>query len=316
MLENLIFSIDRVLPFFVLILLGGFLSWRKIVSKEFFQLANKFVYGFALPINIFSTIAKRVDGVEVSPKMLGFAAGFTVLSFFVILCITKIVYRKQPELVGTLVQGGFRGNFALLGSPLAAAVGGAVAEQKAALALMVVIPIYNIFSVIILTTHGSSNSKPNIKKLILEIFKNPLILAILCALPFFAFGVEFPYFVDTTLTYISKTATPLGLLSIGGLFTLKDATARLKPALYSTSIKILILPAIMFTISVLAGFRGDELLILFVIFASPAAVSSYPMACALGGDGPLASNNLILTTLLSAFSFAIGVYILRTFSLI
>jgi predicted permease len=81
-------------------------------------------------------------------------------------------------------------------------------------------------------------------------------------------------------------------------------------------IKVVLLPLVAVSLSVALGYRGPELLVLLVMTASPAAVSSYAMAMEMGGDGPTASNILIITTFSSAFMLALGIYLLKTFALI
>jgi predicted permease len=101
-------------------------------------------------------------------------------------------------------------------------------------------------------------------------------------------------------------------MSVGGSLDLSSAAARLKPALYASVIKVVILPLFISALSVALGYRGRELLILLVLTAAPVAVSSYAMASEMGGDAPTASNILILTTFASAFSLAFGIYLYRT----
>lgn len=315
MLENLIFSVSRVAPFFLLIVLGGYFRMRKIVPETFFQLANNFVYKIALPLNLFLTIATPAESVTISARFLWFIALGTLGMYLLIWGVTELLFRDKT-IVGTLVQGGFRGNFALLGLPLVTAVAGASAGQLAAFAIIAVIPLYNFLSVVALMVRGNAPGRPQPLKILREVATNPLIVATLLAMPLFLLRIRLPYFAEQTLGYITQTATPLGLLSIGGLFRLADATARLRPALYASLFKNLIQPALLVPLGMLVGLQGEELLVLFVLTAAPGAVSAYPMACALGGDGPLASNTLILTTFFSAFVFAAGIYLMRAFGLI
>lgn len=309
-IENLLFSLNRVMPFFLLIVLGYFLVTRGGVKRGFFAGANSFVYDVALPVSLFCSVAGS-GGEGVDLRLAGYCALVTIISFAAIWLVTELVF-KDKAVVGTLVQGAFRGNFALLGMPVVEAVGGPEAGRKAAVCILGVVPLYNILSVVALKARGREVGRPDIRGIVKGVVTNRLILGILLGLPFAVLSIKLPFMVQQTLNYIGSTATPLGLLSIGGLFNLADATARLRPALYSTAIKNLLLPLVMLPLSYALGFRGDELLILLILFAAPAAVSSFPMASALGGDAPLASNILIVTTALSAFGYAGGIYLLRS----
>lgn len=245
-----------------------------------------------------------------------YVLALTLASFAIIWAVTEVVYRNDKAIIGTLVQGAFRGNFVLLGLPLASAVLGPEAAQTAALTSIVLIPAYNALSIVVLSVRGKNSEKQSAGNVLRVITKNPLIIAILCAIPIWLLGFEPPQMIQTTFGYISATATPLGLLSIGGMLNLSDTTARLRPALYATSIKNFILPLAVMLISYRLGFRNKELLVLLVFSATPVAVGSYAMAVETGGDAPLASNIVILTTFISGFVLAFGIYLLRTLALI
>lgn len=316
MLENILFSLDRVAPYFLLIIFGVVLRALGVVPRSFFQGANRFTFRVALPFQVFCSIAD-IDrpGGRIGSFML-FALLATVTSFAVIWAATEIIYRNRKDLIGTLVQGAFRGNFLLLGIPLAVSVMGESAVPAAAMALVIAIPAYNGLSVVVLAARGTAGKKPTVSGVLRNIATNPLIIGIVLAVPFMLTGLRLPSMLDTAVRYVGQAAVPLGLLSIGGLLNLADATARLRPAIYSSFIKNILLPACVMPAGILAGFRGEELMVLLVLTAAPVSISSYPMAAEMGGDGPLASNILILTTFVSGFVLAAGIYLLRTFALI
>ena len=56
---------------------------------------------------------------------------------------------------------------------------------------------------------------------------------------------------------------------------------------------------IMFTIAILLGFTHEELGVIIILFGAPCAVSCFPMADAMGGDGQLAASQVVLSTVIS-----------------
>jgi predicted permease len=303
-----------VLPFFLLILTGGLLAGFKMVPRGFFKVGNTFVFRIALPVQLFLTVAETSSSDGATGFLL-YAILVTAASFALIWFATELFWKEKP-LVGTLVQGAFRGNFVLLGLPLARAVMGEQAERVAAFTSIGMVIAYNALSVFVLLARGSSGKRQGALYILANAAKNPLIIGALLGLPLMLLKIAIPYVFSETLHYVAQIATPLGLLSIGGSLNLADATARLKPALYSAVIKVVLLPVVIVSLSIFLGYRGPELLVLLVLGASPTAVSSYAMAVEMGGDGPTASNILIFTTFSSAFVLALGVYLLKTFALI
>ena len=51
-----------------------------------------------------------------------------------------------------------------------------------------------------------------------------------------------------------------------------------------------------------------------ILFGAPCAISSYPMAEAMGGDGPLAASQVVLTTLCSMGTLFVLVYVGKLFA--
>ena len=64
------------------------------------------------------------------------------------------------------------------------------------------------------------------------------------------------------------------------------------------------------------GVRGEQLGVLFLLLATPVAASSHVMVIAARGDGTLAANIIVLTTLLSLLTITAGFFLLSAFSLI
>lgn len=65
-----------------------------------------------------------------------------------------------------------------------------------------------------------------------------------------------------------------------------------------------------------AGFRGAHLGALFVVFGTPAAVNSYIMAKNMNNDAKLAGQIIVLSTLFSAFTVALGSFLLFSSGLV
>lgn len=315
MLENLLFSVNKVLPFILLLLSGGFLKNRRILEHDFFLSANSYVHKMALPASIFLNIyTARIDFAPFY-RLLIFALVITTISFIVIWLVTELIF-KDKEQIGAIVQGSFRGNSVLWMIPVAAAVVGEAAVLPATFVLIVLVPAYNIYSIIVLTLRGNRTAGINFKGIILDIAKNPIILSIFTAALLNVLNIRLFAPITDFIGMVGSTATPLGIMSLGGLFSLNAATQRLIPSIYAAAIKLFIQPLVFVPVAYAFGFRGYELFIIFLVLGTPAAISSYSMAQGLGGDTAIASNILILTTVLSVLSMSIGIYLFKSFKLI
>ena len=64
------------------------------------------------------------------------------------------------------------------------------------------------------------------------------------------------------------------------------------------------------------GFRRSELIAILIMTGSPTTVASFVMAKSMHADGVLASNAVLLSTILSSVSITFWLYLLRSFGLI
>ena len=64
------------------------------------------------------------------------------------------------------------------------------------------------------------------------------------------------------------------------------------------------------------GCRGELLVGMLVRLGSPTTVSCFSMARSMGHEGTLTSSTVMLTTILSAFTFTGWLYLLRQLALI
>jgi hypothetical protein len=120
----------------------------------------------------------------------------------------------------------------------------------------------------------------------------------------------------TTGNYFSDLALPLALVGIGGSLNFENIKKASGLAFSASVIKIFIIPLVLTYTAYLFGFRGADLGIMFVIFACPTAIVSFIMAEAMGANSKLAGNIVLISTVGSVFTFAIGIILLKSLGLI
>ena len=309
-MENILFSLNIVMPIFFLILLGAFLKRIGIFTEEFRSAANKLVFYVALPAALFRDMASS-DIVSIfNLRFLLYAVGASLVIFFLAWILAKVIL-KEPAAIGASVHGAFRGNFAYIGLPVIRSLMGIETVTAGIMVIAVVIPIYNILATLILSYYDPTGGRPTVRSMALKIIKNPLILSILIGLPFSLWHITLPTMVDTTVKYVGQISTPLALLMIGAALRADTFKSKKAGILLTTVIKIVVAPLIGTAGAILIGIRGEELVTLFVMFAVPSAVSTYIMTRAMKGDGEMAAGIVMVTSLLGIFTMAVGITILR-----
>ena len=314
MLDNFIFSLNVSLPVFLVILAGKLFNKMGLFPESFASMTDKFVFKVALPVLLFKDISGMDFGQDFDMKFVIFCAVCSFVMFSVVWGLSALLI-KDKSMVGAFSQGSARGSAAILGIALATNIYGS--SGYAPLMVLAAVPVFNVMSVIILEfSRNDGKGRVDVPVILKGIITNPIILGILAGLPFSVFDITIPTFVMGTVDSISKTATPMALLAVGASFSLKDAREKCTPAIFASFIKLFALPAIFLPIAVMMGFREGSLVAIFVMLGAPTTVTSYVMAKNMDGDGVLASNIVMLATLLSALSVTIWVFVLKSLSLI
>jgi predicted permease len=180
------------------------------------------------------------------------------------------------------------------------------------------VPLYNLMAVTLYTIYGDYEEgerlrgKAFVKKVVKGIVTNPIIIGIVCGLPFALLNVQFPTMVDKTLSSLANATAPLALLIVGADFEGAKAIKKLGLSVGATLIKLVVQPAIVLPIAIWLGFREQELVAIVVMLAAPTTVASYIMARSMKNDEVLAGSIVVLTTLLSSVTLTLIVYILRS----
>ena len=314
MLNDLLFSANTVVPIFLLIMLGYVLTRIKLWDAHFLKIANDVCFKCLLPVLLFYNVA-TADIFEVFNGKLIIYASLCACAICGILFLIVPLFVKDKKRRGVMIQGTFRSNFLLFGVPLGLSIGGEKGAVLAAVVASFYVPVINMLSVISLYAFSDAKNK-NLKSALLGILKNPLIIGGVSGLIFSLIrnyiGFEIPTMIDTTLYNIKSTATPLAFLILGGDLKFGNMLRNAKFSMLSVVGKIILIPAVMLTVSSLLGFDKLEMAILVAVFATPNAVSSYAMARNYEADYDLAGDIITLGTLLSIVTMFVFITIARS----
>ena len=214
------------------------------------------------------------------------------------------------QATGVVTQGGFRANMGIIGLAYCAQTYGNDGLAAASVYLGMVTILFNVLSVFILNFY--QEGKRSLTSQIEGILKNPLIIAIVIALPFSYFDWQLPVLLTTTGEYFAQLTLPLALLCTGASLQFRSFSADWFNISLSSLSKCVFYPAVMVGVAYAAGLRGMPLGIVLLMTIAPTAAASYVMVRTLGGDYRLAASIIAITTVLSlpltiaAFDFLSG----------
>ena len=334
----LLTAINAVFPIILLIVLGYFLKSRNLFTQEFVKDGNNFVFKVGLPCMLFINVYNIESFSAIRWDLIGYVMAVIVV-IFILGCVTAIFTTKVPERRGVIWQCSFRSNFAIIGLTLAGALGGDTATGVAAVISAFTIPVFNIMGVIALTIfmNNSEDLSKSIKNIIINIFKNPLIIGVvlggicLCIRTWqintfgeVVFSLERDVkFLYSAINNLKSLTTPLALIVLGGQFEFSAIKELMKDIVVGTIWRIVITPLIGIGGAVLVSqytnllsCGPNEYPALIALFGSPVAVSSAVMADSMGNDKQLAAQLVVWTSICSIVTIFLTVCVLMAFGLL
>lgn len=314
-MENFIYSLNATMPIFLVIVIGYVLKQIGMLNDDFVSVANKFNFKVTLPFLVFKDISGANIKEDFDIVFVLFCAIATTVCFFAIWGGAKLVIQDK-SIVGAFVQASFRSSAAVMGIAFIQNIYGT--SGMAPLMIIGSVPLYNIYSVIVLTMEAedSGQGKEKIKKALVGIVTNPIIIGILLGLFVSLAGITFPTIINKTVQNMASMASPLALITIGAGFEGRKALAKIKPTIAVAMIKLVVQTAVFLPVAIQLGFQNEKIIAILVMLAAPTTPSCYIMAKNMKNDGVLTASAVVVTTLLSAITLTFWIYLLKTLGLV
>lgn len=315
MLNNLIFSLNATMPIFLMMVVGYFLKRIKMLDEQSTPVINKIVFRVFLPALLFNDLVKQ-DFVSIWD---GQFILFCLLSTFASILISALLARFfcKKAVVGEYIQGSFRSAAATLGIAFMTNV----YDNVAMVALMIIgcVPIYNIFSVFLLSVTAPKDNKISesiVLKTCKSIATNPIILSIFAGAVWSVLKLPQPKIIFRGIEYLANVASPLALIGLGASFEFKNLRDHLKPVLSVSFNKLILFVVLFMPVCIWLGFRDEKIVSALIMLGSATTSSSFIMAKNMGHDGKLSSCVVMVTTLLSSFTLTIWLFVLKSVGMI
>lgn len=313
-MNSFIIAMDAIFPICLLIILGYFLKSIGLLSKITLKEMNQVVFKILIPINLMENIIEtNIDSVF-DLKLVIFSIVILLLIILVSMFLVPLI-SKDRKRQGVIVQALYRTNYVLLAIPICESLCGKEYIGVTALLVSIIVPIINLLAVLVLQYYGNKGS--SFKSTLISLIKNPMIIASLIGIGIQFFHIPIGGFIGSTIGKISSSATPIALIILGGTFELANMKQNIREVLIVVLGKLVIIPIILLPIAVCVfDFTGISLASVLVLVAGPVAVSSFPMAEAMGLDGKLAGEIVFSSTLMCLFTLFVWITIISYLGLL
>ena len=332
-MDSLIFTLNAVLPIILCIVIGYFIKLLKLFPDDFWPKLNKLCFRLLLPMLLFKNIYDIEDISKMADywKVILFSSIIIISIFFIGLLLINFLVKDNKQ-KGVVLQCVFRSNFAIIGIGLIELLVSNYAESDRLMAIgigavlsAVSIPLFNILAIISLSIFvHEDGKKTSVKEILINICKNPLIIAVLLGIIALLIRMMIPSndlgekafsiknnisFIYITIKWLAQSASPVALIALGGAFSF-SAVAKLKyKIIFTTAIRVIAVPTIALVLAYLLKFDRIYFPALIALFGTPVAVSSVPMAQEMGSDTELAGQLVVWTTISSAFTLFVIILI-------
>jgi len=285
-----------VSPVFLVIGIGCVLGRAGFVDARANAAFSRLVFYVAAPALLFRSTARTPLHEALQPEILLVTGGASAL-------VAGLVYvaavRTGPGRRGVLAQGAHRSNMVFFGLPVIVYAYGEAVLGGAAVLIGFMVVVYNFLAVLLLILpHRSENPGGRVwSRTLLEIVRNPLILACGAGLFLSAAGLGLPLALDRTLELVGRLAAPLALIAVGAGLDFGRLRAEIPAAAVTSALKLLVYPALVLAGLHLVGTERIDREVTVLVMAAPTAVVSAIMAREMKGDEQLAAAIVIGTTL-------------------
>lgn len=246
MMNSFTIVLYQLIQFFVMLVCGYGVAYKRIVSKSFLNGLASLMMKLLIPVLIFSNAMNGTTWrmVVSSAEILWLTAGLYV-SLIIVMAVLARVLRLRGNHSRIVQATLIFGNAGFIGIPLILAAfpghGG------------IYVTLMSMVDQFFLWTYGIYLTTPQDKALALswKNFINPALVAVVSAIVCIAIGITLPKPVEGALLTIGHAATPLALLYLGGLlyFSRWQVAAKSAKLYIGMAVKLLLFPLAFYAVA-------------------------------------------------------------------
>ena len=308
-------ALTTILPIFALIFAGGLMRRIGVLGPLATRELNRFVVYLALPALLLDIVAHaRWEQLWQPGFIIAFGAG----SLIVFALTIWMQLRRARHLADSAIDGlnSSYANTGFIGFPLALAILGP--ESMAPTLIATLITVCILFAVAIVLIETGLQAEKRWWHLALKaagsLCRNPLLVAPVLGALVPLCGLSVPTPAETFLKLLGGAASPCALVALG-LFVAERRTET-KPEARSTFIlvisKLVLQPGLTWILADKVLALPSSLSHLAVLMAAlPTGTGPFMLAEFYGREAKVASNVILISTVLSLFTLSIYLYVSR-----
>ena len=301
---------DLILPVFAVILTGGIVGYTGYLPRALSEALIRFSYNIAMPALLIVTIAQEPSHSLINWRFLVAFGGGSLLCFILVFGIMSL--RASRSLASRTMHGmaASMTNTGFVALPVLEAIYGPRAVLPAAIATVFVAVVMFPVAVILLElgqrdAHGARTA-PMVT--VRHIVLSPMVLSTLVGMLWSVLGLRMPGPVNAYLGILADALTPCALFAIGLGLSIDGLRANIGRASLLSAVKLVIMPLIVYGLSLCLGLNPLYTIAAVVCAAVPTAKTAYILAGEYRCEEVMVASTVSLTTLASIISLVIWLY--------
>jgi predicted permease len=297
-MDTFVVAFEAVLPLFLIILTGTLFARIKFASQNWVEILNKYALMIGFPaLVIVSMLHIGTELKMYMPLILTNSVYIvaTILLAYPVSALLNFSNRMKRSLFLILPFG----NIAYLGIPVLSNAYGTDILPVAAIISSVYVFWMLTLGLILVEVHG--NQKFNLKRVVLSLLANPLLISVFVGISIVAFGITLPTFLDKTVWLFADSVTAVVLFSLGiflGIQNFGKPREWLQVAIFVVATMIA-LPALFFALIKFSDLPPDQLKSTVLDSAMPLGLTPYALSVQYQLETKLFARIVVLGTLLS-----------------
>lgn len=294
---------DSVLSLFIMILVGVYGSKRNIITQKINKGLTDILIQIALPFMIVTSFIFTYDD-NIKFNVLN-TFYYSFIAYIIVTVISSLLLFPVRNDKKTILHfANVFTNTGYVGFPILNSLYGAEGVIYGS--------IFNMFFVIFVWTYGlmlfkGYLRKEELNKEIKKMLLNPSIIAVFIGIMIMIFDIQLPNFLSSSIKGIGNITGPLSMIIIGVILSnvkignhLKDWTMY-----YGIITKLVIIPVIIYLISILLVDRSKAVNTVIIMTAMPASAMTSIFAESFNKEKEYAAILVSITTLLSLITVPI-----------
>jgi malonate transporter len=300
---------DLILPVFAVILTGWIVGYTGYLSRALSDALIHFAYNIAMPALLIVTIAQEPSHSLINWRFLVAFGGGSLLCFILVFGIMSI--RASRSLASRTMHGmaASMTNTGFVALPVLQAIYGPRAVLPAAIATVFVAVVMFPTAVILLEL-GQRNARTAPMVTVKHLVLNPMVLSTLIGMLCSVLGFRMSGPVTAYLGILAGALTPCALFAIGLGLSIDGLRANIGRASLLSAVKLVIMPLIVYGLSVWLGLNPLYTIAAVICAAVPTAKTVYILAGEYHCEEMMVASTVSLTTLTSVISLVVWLYAL------